>query len=129
MARVTVEDCLDKVRNRFELVLLAAQRTRELSSGGLPTVARDNDKNSVIALREIADETIEISVLKDRFLKALKHNTYGFSSEKEHYEELEKAIGEELTSHLKEDDLSDEAIMNELIDDDQNELSESEEDF
>ena len=57
MARVTVEDCVDKVPNRFELVLLAAHRAREISSGGAITVDRDNDKNPVVALREIADET------------------------------------------------------------------------
>jgi DNA-directed RNA polymerase subunit omega len=57
MARVTVEDCVDKVPNRFELVLLAAHRARELASGAPLTVARDDDKNPVVALREIAEET------------------------------------------------------------------------
>jgi len=57
MARVTVEDCVDKVQNRFDLVLLAAQRARQISSGAELTVDRDNDKNAVVALREIAEET------------------------------------------------------------------------
>ena len=57
MARVTVEDCVDKVPNRFDLVMLAAHRAREISAGGVITVDRDNDKNPVVALREIADET------------------------------------------------------------------------
>ena len=57
MARVTVEDCVDKVPNRFELVLLAAHRAREIQSGSAATVDRDNDKNPVVALREIAEET------------------------------------------------------------------------
>ena len=57
MARVTVEDCVDKVPNRFELVMLAAHRAREISSGSALTVDRDNDKNPVVSLREIADET------------------------------------------------------------------------
>ncbi|MEM9871950.1 MAG: DNA-directed RNA polymerase subunit omega, partial [Pseudomonadota bacterium] len=57
MARVTVEDCVDKVPNRFELVMLAAHRAREISSGAPITVDRDNDKNPVVSLREIADET------------------------------------------------------------------------
>ena len=57
MARVTVEDCVDKVPNRFDLVMLAAHRAREISTGGVITVDRDNDKNPVVALREIADET------------------------------------------------------------------------
>ncbi len=58
MARVTVEDCIDKVENRFELVLVAAHRAREVSGGAPITIERDNDKNPVVALREIADETI-----------------------------------------------------------------------
>jgi len=64
MARVTVEDCVDKVPNRFELVLLAARRARNIHSGASLTVERDNDKNPVVALREIADETIDLDVLK-----------------------------------------------------------------
>ena len=58
MARVTVEDCVDKIPNRFDLVLLAAQRAREISGGAELTIDRDRDKNPVVALREIADETI-----------------------------------------------------------------------
>ena len=58
MARVTVEDCVDKVPNRFDLVLLAAQRARQISGGAELTIDRDRDKNPVVALREIADETI-----------------------------------------------------------------------
>ncbi len=58
MARVTVEDCIDKVENRFDLVLLASHRARMISSGAQITIERDNDKNPVVALREIADETI-----------------------------------------------------------------------
>ena len=64
MARVTVEDCVDKIPNRFELVLLAARRARNIHSGAPLTVERDNDKNPVVALREIADETIELEALQ-----------------------------------------------------------------
>ena len=64
MARITVEDCIDKFDSRFELVLVAANRARKLHSGEEPTVDRDNDKNTVIALREIADETISADVFK-----------------------------------------------------------------
>ena len=64
MARITVEDCLDKFDSRFELVLVASNRARKLHSGEEPTVERDNDKNTVIALREIADETISADVFK-----------------------------------------------------------------
>ena len=65
MARITVEDCIDKFDSRFELVLVASNRARKLHSGEEPTVERDNDKNTVIALREIADETIKAEVFKE----------------------------------------------------------------
>ena len=65
MARVTVEDCVDKVPNRFDLVLLAAQRAREISGGAELTVDRDRDKNPVVALREIADQTIKPKDLQE----------------------------------------------------------------
>ena len=65
MARVTVEDCVDKVPNRFDLVMLAAHRAREISSGSELTVPRDNDKNPVVALREIADETLSAANLHE----------------------------------------------------------------
>ena len=71
MARVTVEDCVQKVPNRFELVLLAAQRARNLSRGEELTMDRDNDKNAVVALREIADETIDLPRLEQDLIKSL----------------------------------------------------------
>src|SRR5579883_1830383 len=72
MARVTVEDCVEQVSNRFELVLLAAHRARAISSGAPPTIDRDNDKNPVVALREIADETISPGDLKEDLIHALQ---------------------------------------------------------
>src|SRR3569623_3468155 len=72
MARVTVEDCIDKVENRFELVLLAAHRARMVSSGSQITVARDNDKNPVVALREIAEGAIAPDDLKEELIHALQ---------------------------------------------------------
>ncbi|MCC5975698.1 MAG: DNA-directed RNA polymerase subunit omega [Rubellimicrobium sp.] len=66
MARVTVEDCVDKVPNRFELVMLAAHRAREIASGSPTTVPRDRDKNPVVALREIAEETQGAEALRGR---------------------------------------------------------------
>jgi DNA-directed RNA polymerase subunit omega len=71
MARVTVEDCVQRIPNRFELVLLAAQRARNLSRGEELTLDRDNDKNPVVALREIAGETIELSKLEQDLIKSL----------------------------------------------------------
>ena len=70
MARVTVEDCVDKVPNRFELVMLAAHRAREVSSGSPITVDRDNDKNPVVALREIAEETQSADELRERLIES-----------------------------------------------------------
>ena len=70
MARVTVEDCVDKVPNRFELVMLAAHRAREISAGSAITVERDNDKNPVVSLREIADETQSADELRERLIES-----------------------------------------------------------
>ncbi len=72
MARVTVEDCILKVPNRFHLVMLAAQRARDVASGAALTVERDNDKNPVVALREIADETIDLETLDESLVKGLQ---------------------------------------------------------
>lgn len=72
MARVTIEDCVTRVPNRFELVLLAAQRSRAISAGGPITVERDNDKNSVVALREIADGGVGLDELRQNLLIGLQ---------------------------------------------------------
>ena len=72
MARVTVEDCIDKLPNRFELVLLAAHRARSISQGSQITVERDNDKNPVVALREIADETIVPEDLREEYIHSMQ---------------------------------------------------------
>ncbi len=74
MARVTVEDCVERIPNRFELVLLAAQRARNLSRGEEMTVERDNDKNPVVALREIAGQTIELNRLEQDLIKSLSRS-------------------------------------------------------
>ncbi len=74
MARVTVEDCIDKVDNRFELVLLASHRARLISQGAPITIDRDNDKNPVVALREIADETLSPGDLKEDLIHSLQKN-------------------------------------------------------
>ncbi len=72
MARVTVEDCVLKIPNRFELVMLAGQRARDISSGGQLTVDRDNDKNPVVALREIAEETVNLDTLRNSVVQGLQ---------------------------------------------------------
>ena len=72
MARVTVEDCVDKVPNRFDLVLMAAQRAREISGGAELTIDRDRDKNPVVALREIAEETVRPDHLQEGVIQSLQ---------------------------------------------------------
>jgi len=72
MARVTVEDCIIKVPNRFDLVMLAAQRARDISSGAALTIDRDNDKNPVVALREIADSTIDLEAASNSLIQGLR---------------------------------------------------------
>ncbi|MBM3580653.1 MAG: DNA-directed RNA polymerase subunit omega [Alphaproteobacteria bacterium] len=74
MARVTVEDCILKIPNRFDLVMLAAQRAREISSGSALTVEQDNDKNPVVALREIADATVDTAQIEESLIRSLQKN-------------------------------------------------------
>lgn len=106
MARVTVEDCVDKVENRFELVLLAAERARAMSSGAEPLVERDNDKNTVISLREIADEVLTPEDLREDVITNLQ--VYSEIDEQEEEEEiglLESAedVGDEMDTMSEED--------------------------
>ena len=75
MARVTVEDCIEKIPNRFDLVLAAAQRARHISTGNPLTIDRDNDKNPIVALREIAGETIDPDKLRDDIVNGLQKLT------------------------------------------------------
>ncbi len=86
MARITVEDCIDKFPSRFELVLVASNRARKLYSGENPTVEIDNDKNTVIALREIAEETMTKEQLKNDLIEEYQTNTF---SEDEEISEIE----------------------------------------
>ena len=74
MARVTVEDCIEKVQNRFDLVLIAASRARQILAGAEITVPEDRDKNSVIALREIAEETVAADVLRDNVIQTMQRH-------------------------------------------------------
>lgn len=93
MARVTVEDCVDKVPSRFELVVLAARRTRQITAGSPLTVERDNDKNPVIALREIAGQTIDLDELKENLVDSYRQ----FSPMEDNEEELENLLEQELS--------------------------------
>jgi DNA-directed RNA polymerase subunit omega len=92
MARVTVEDCVVKVPNRFELVLLAAQRAREISSGAPLSIDRDDDKNPVVALREIADETVALDHLKSSVVRGMQKHVEIDEPEEAHELELDTAL-------------------------------------
>ncbi len=96
MARVTVEDCVDKIPNRYELLMVAAQRAKDISSGSPLTVDRDNDKNSVVALREIAEETVSIEELQRSLVMGLQK-----------YVEVEEPEEEELEIMAAERELAD----------------------
>ena len=105
MARITVEDCIDKFPSRFELVLVASNRARKLYSGENPTVEIDNDKNTVIALREIAEETLTVEKLKNDLIEEYQVNTF---SEDEDINELEDNSDENQTDQNELEDNSDE---------------------
>ena len=92
MARVTVEDCIPKVPNRFELVLLAAQRAREIVSGAPLTLDRDDDKNPVVALREIADETVSLEHLRGSVVRGMQKHVEIDEPEETHELELDPAL-------------------------------------
>lgn len=102
MARVTVEDCILKVPNRFELVLMAAQRAREISAGARLTVERDNDKNPVVALREIADETVSLDTLRNALVTGLQKHV-----------EVDEPEEDEMEAFMPERDLGFENVASE----------------
>lgn len=92
MARVTVEDCILNVPNRFELVLLSAKRAREISAGSPLTVIRDNDKNPVIALREISENSIDIGALRENLIKNFQRHVFVENHESELDDETQESI-------------------------------------
>ncbi len=111
MARVTVEDCVDKVPNRFELVMLASHRAREISAGSTLTVDRDNDKNPVVALREIADETQLASALRERQIES---NQTQIEVDEPEEDQMALLMGQE-TDQPAEDDMSEEKLLRALM--------------
>ena len=111
MARMTVEDCVDKVPNRFELVLLAAHRAREVAAGAPITVDRDNDKNPVVALREIAEETQSADELRERLIES--HQTQIEVDEPEE-DSMALLMGAEQDKPA-DDDMSEEKLLRALM--------------
>ena len=130
MARITVEDCIDKFSSRFELVLVASQRARKLHSGEEPTIERDNDKNTVIALREIADSTISKEEMKENLIQ--EYQTVSISDEEQENQELQTSVDNNETSEeskeITDENLSTkievEQEMNELVSQEDDEIKE-----
>ena len=98
MARVTVEDCVKKIPNRFDLVIAAAQRSREISNGISIEVDRDNDKNPVVSLREIASEAVDAESLQERFIRSMQRNII----KEENNVDEEASLEEEFAAYLNE---------------------------
>ena len=96
MARITVEDCIEKISNRFDLVVFAVQRGRELSAGDEPTIDRDNDKNTVVSLREIAESTVDIEKLRDNLIISMQKQI-----------QEEETEDKEITSEIEENIVND----------------------
>ena len=112
MARVTVEDCIDKVSNRFDLVLLAAHRAREISSGSSLTIERDNDKNPVVALREIADETVTAVQLRESSIESLQRQ---IEIDEPEDDEMNLLVNAEVGETIDQKDLSEEGLLRALM--------------
>ena len=126
MARITVEDCIDKLPSRFELVLVASQRARKLYSGETPTVVTENDKNTVIALREIADSTLTTDEMKENLIQ--EYQTVTLSDEEDEVFELESSNETTETTNKNEESksyVSDvEEEMKELVSSEDSEIEE-----
>jgi DNA-directed RNA polymerase subunit omega len=122
MARITVEDCIEVVPNRFDLVLLASKRARDIAAGASLTVPRDNDKNPVIALREIAERNVETELLKEGLITSMQR--YAVNEDNadqdldEEAEEYQPTYASYLPSSDEDDDLEDEEL-----DEDEEELA------
>jgi len=112
MARVTVEDCVDKVPNRFELVMLAAHRAREIAAGSPLTIDRDNDKNPVVSLREIAEETQAADDLRERLIES---NQTQIEVDEPEDDAMALLMGAEPADRPADDDLSEEKLLRALM--------------
>jgi len=118
MARVTVEDCVLKVPNRFELVLIAAQRAREITSGAPLTLDRDDDKNPVVALREIADDTVSLEHLQDSLVRGMqKHIEMDEPEEPPELEQTLFGVADPTGSVIGEEEVDEEAVEDEIEED------------
>ena len=119
MARVTVEDCVKKIPNRFDLVIAAAQRSREISNGIAIEVERDNDKNPVVSLREIASEAVDAESLQERFIRSMQKNLNKEDPDIEEEETLEEEFAAYLNESKSETNTNEDLIFNQGRQDDE----------
>ena len=127
MARITVEDCIDKFPSRFELVLVASNRARKLHTGENPTVDIDNDKNTVIALREIAEETLKIEDLKNDLIEEYQTTVFTEDEDLNESEENSDHIQNELANNNTQSEVAenDDLTIEEPIESSQDKLENS----
>ena len=119
MARVTVEDCVKKIPNRFDLVIAAAQRSREISNGISIEVDRDNDKNPVVSLREIASEAVDAESLQERFIRSMQKNLNKEDSNIEEEESLEEEFAAYLNESKVETSTNEDLVFNKIKQDEE----------
>ena len=114
MARVTVEDCIKKIPNRFDLVVAAAQRSREISNGVAIEIDRDNDKNPVVSLREIASEAVDADSLQERFIRSMQKNLIKEDINLENDASLEEEFAAYLNENEKDNLPNENLIFNKM---------------
>ena len=114
MARVTVEDCIKKIPNRFDLVVAAAQRSREISNGVAIEIDRDNDKNPVVSLREIASEAVDAESLQERFIRSMQKNLIKEDVNLENDASLEEEFAAYLNENEKDNQPNENLIFNKM---------------
>ena len=114
MARVTVEDCIKKIPNRFDLVVAAAQRSREISNGVAIEIDRDNDKNPVVSLREIASEAVDADSLQERFIRSMQKNLIKEDVNLENDASLEEEFAAYLNENEKDNQPNENLIFNKM---------------
>ena len=119
MARVTVEDCVKKIPNRFDLVIAAAQRSREISNGIAIEVDRDNDKNPVVSLREIASEAVDAESLQERFIRSMQKNLNKEDNEIEEEASLEEEFAAYLNEAKPETNINNDFVVNKTMQEDE----------
>ena len=119
MARVTVEDCVKKIPNRFDLVIAAAQRSREISNGISIEVDRNNDKNPVVSLREIASEAVDAESLQERFIRSMQKNLIKEDNEIEEEASLEEEFAAYLNESNPETNINNDLVINKTTQEDE----------